>query len=121
MPLTEEIKDAARQLGQALSQDDYIRLYLDALRATQDDPEASALEKKMYEDYEELIRRQQEGEQLSREDIRPFDELRRQLAHHPLIVERNDMLNTIRPYLHQVAEEISFVLGTDYAELTHPQ
>ncbi|MBN2115488.1 MAG: YlbF family regulator [Anaerolineales bacterium] len=121
MPLTEEIKDAARQLGQALHQDEYIRIYLDALQATQTDPEASALEKEMYEVYEGLIARQQAGEDLSQDDTRVFYELRRQVAHHPLISQRNDMLNTIRPYLHQVAEEISFVLGADYPELTKPQ
>ncbi len=46
MPLTDEIQEAARRLGEALCQDDYVRLYLDALQATHTDPEVSALEKR---------------------------------------------------------------------------
>ncbi len=46
MPLTNEIREVARQLGEALCQDDYVRLYLDALQATHADPEVSALEKR---------------------------------------------------------------------------
>ncbi len=121
MPLTEEIKDAARQLGQALHQDDYIHLYLDALEATRADPEISALEKKMYEVYEELIGRQQAGEELSQQDTSVFYELRRRVQAHPLISQRNDMLSSIRPYLNQIAGEISLVLGVDYAALAGSQ
>ena len=121
MQVTEEIKDTARQLGQALCQDDYIRLYLDALQTTRADPDASALEKKMYEVYEELICRQQSGEELSQEDTRAFYELRHQVQNHPLIAKRNDMLNSIRPYLRRVAEEINLVLGVDFAALARSQ
>jgi cell fate (sporulation/competence/biofilm development) regulator YlbF (YheA/YmcA/DUF963 family) len=121
MQVTEEIKDAARQLGQALWQDDYIRLYLDVLQATQADPDASALEKKMYEAYEGLIGRQQTGEESSEEDIQTFRKLRSQVQQHPLVSQRTDMLNTIRPYLRQIAEEISSVLGVDFAALARTQ
>jgi cell fate (sporulation/competence/biofilm development) regulator YlbF (YheA/YmcA/DUF963 family) len=118
MPLTEEIKSAAKQLGEALCQDDYVRLYLDALHQTRTDPEVNVLEKKMYEVYEELIARQQVGEELAKEDLRAFSELRRQVQNHPLVTQRNDTLNSIRPYLNQIAEEINFVLGVDFASLT---
>lgn len=117
MELTEEIRIAARQLGQSLRQEDYIRAYLDALNECQADPEASALEKKMYEVYEALIARQQAGEQLSQEEIRSFNELRRQVQANPLISRRNNMLNLAKPYLSQIADEISFPLGVDYTAL----
>ena len=52
MELTQEIQAAARHLGQCIRQDDYIRKYLDALEESQTNPEASALEKKMYDEYE---------------------------------------------------------------------
>ncbi len=121
MPLTDEIQEAARQLGEALCQDDYVRLYLDALEATHADPEISALEKKMYEIYEELIARQQVGEELTQEELRAFSDLRRQVQQHPLVAQRNDMLSTIRPYLNRVAEEINFVLGVDFTTLARSQ
>ncbi len=121
MELTEEIQTAASQLGQSLRQDEHVRAYLDSLKEFQSDPEASALEKKLYEVYETLLARQQAGEQLSQEDIRPFNELRGQVQSHPLISRRNDMLRLVKPYLNQVAEEISFPLGVDYTALAKPQ
>lgn len=117
MELTNEIQTAARQLGAALRQDEHVQAYLDALKECQADPEASALEKKMYAVYEALIARQQAGERLTQDDIRPFNELRAQVQSHPLISRRNDMLRLARPYLNQIAEEISFVLGVDYTAL----
>lgn len=117
MELTQEIQAAARHLGQCLRQEDYIRKYLDALEESQTNPEASALEKKMYDEYETLIAREQEGEILGDEDTHSFYELRQQVHNNPLITRRNRMHRQIRPYLNQIAEEISFVLGMDYTVL----
>lgn len=120
MELTPEIKTAARHLGQCLRQDDYIRKYLDALEETHIDPEASALEKNMYDEYERLIAREQAGEILSNADTRNLYELRQQVHDNPLISRRNRMHRQIRPYLNQIAEEISSVLGVDYTILAKP-
>lgn len=120
MELTPEIQTAARHLGQCMRQDDYIRKYLDALEESHTNPEASALETKMYAEYERLIAHEQEGEILSYEDTREFYELRQQVQDHPLISKRNRMHREIRPYLNQIAEEISFVLGVDYTTLAKP-
>ena len=120
MELTPEIQDAARHLGQCMRQDDYIRKYLDALEETHIDPEASALEKDMYDEYERLIAREQAGEILSNADTRDFYELRQQVQDHPLISRRNRMHREIRPYLNQIAEEISFALGVDYTAFAKP-
>lgn len=117
MELTEEIKAAARQLGQSLRQENWVRAYLNALEEARSDPETSALEQKMYEVYEALIIRQQAGEILDQEDTRPFYELREQVHDHPLIARRNGMLRLAKPYLAEVADEISFPLGMDYAAL----
>jgi len=120
MELTKEIQTAARRLGQCLRQDDYIRKYLDALEETRTNPEANALETKMYAEYERLIAREQEGEILTYEDTREFFELRQQVQDNPLISRRNRTHRQIRPYVHQIAEEISFVLGVDYTPLAKP-
>ncbi len=121
MELPEEIQIAARQLGQSLQQDIYVHAYLDALKESQADPEASALEKKMYKLYAALITCQQTDPQLEEADIRPFNKLRKQVQAHPLISRRNDLLKLIKPFLNQVADEISFVLGVDYPPLAKPR
>ena len=120
MELTLEIQTAARHLGQCLRQDAYIHKYLDALEETRTDPEVSALESKMYAEYERLIAREQEGEILSSDDTREFYELRQQVQDHPLISTRHRTLRQFRPYLNQIAEEISLVLGVDYTTLAKP-
>ena len=120
MELTPEIQAAARHLGQCMRQEDGVRKYLEALEETHTDPEASALEKNMYDEYERLIAREQAVEILSYEYTRDFYELRQQVQDHPLISRRNRMHGLIRPYLYQIAEEISFVLGVDYTALARP-
>ena len=105
---------------QLYSSDDYIRKYLDALEETRTNPEVSALESKMYAEYERLMAREQQGEILSDEDTREFYELRQQVQDNLLILRRNRLHRQIRPYLYQIAEEISFVLGVDYIALAKP-
>jgi cell fate (sporulation/competence/biofilm development) regulator YlbF (YheA/YmcA/DUF963 family) len=120
MELDERIRAAAQQLGQALRQDARVRAYLDALEETQSDPEASVLEKKMYEAYKGLITCQQVCEQLDPEVARSFYDLRQQVQTHPLISKRYDMLSVLQPHLNEVAEEINFVLGVDFSAMAKP-
>ncbi len=117
MELDEKVRAAALQLGQALHQDKRVRAYLDALEETQSDPEASALEKKMYEVYQGLITCQQVCEQLDPEVARSFYDLRHQVHTHPLISKRYDILSVLQPHLNEVAEEINFVLGVDFSAM----
>lgn len=121
MELTAEFRTAAHQLGQSLRQDNHLCAYLDALEESRTNPETSALEKKMYDEYEALIDRQQTSETLTQEDTRSFYELHQQVQNHPLLSKRNDMLQMVRPYLAAVAEEISLVLGVDYVALAKPR
>ena len=120
MELDEKIRAAALQLGLALRQDERVQAYLVALNETQSDPEASALEKRMYEVYEGLVTCQQVCEQPDPELTRAFYELRRQVQMHPLISKRYEMLSVLQPHLNEVAEEIKFVLGVDFSALARP-
>ncbi|MCS7248065.1 MAG: YlbF family regulator [Anaerolineales bacterium] len=121
MELPSEIKAAALELVKAMKQDSTIRLYLSAKEAVENDPEASALESRLLELYEDLIQRQSRGEELSEEHIRAFNALRYQVRFHPLIARRENALAQIKPYLAQIAEEISDSLGIDYTILADAQ
>ncbi|MCS6907851.1 MAG: YlbF family regulator [Anaerolineales bacterium] len=121
MELPPEIKAAALELVKAMKQDSTIRLYLSAKEAVENDPEASALESRLLELYEDLIQRQSRGEELSEEHIRAFNALRYQVRFHPLIARRENALAQIKPYLAQIAEEISDSLGIDYTILADAQ
>ena len=120
MELDEKIRAAALQLGQVLREDERVQAYLDALKETQSNPEASALEKRMYEVYEGLVTCQQVCEQPDPELNRAFYELRHRVQTHPLISKRYEMLSALRPHLNEVAGEINFVLGIDFSALARP-
>ncbi len=119
MDLTPEIKTAALTLIEAMKTDQTIRLYLSAREMAENDPEASALENQLIELYERLIERQQQGEKLSEEEIEAFNSLRYRVRMHPLIIQRENALAQIKPYLAQVADEISYTLGIDYTLLAN--
>lgn len=117
MELTPEIKTAALALVEAMKNDPTIRRYLSAKEAVENDPEADRLETQLIDLYENLINRQQQGEKLSEEDIETFNSLRYQVRMHPLIAQRENALAQIKPYLAQIADEISYPLGIDYTTL----
>jgi cell fate (sporulation/competence/biofilm development) regulator YlbF (YheA/YmcA/DUF963 family) len=117
MELTLEIKQAALDLAEAMKNDETIQIYLSAKEAVQNNPEAAGLENQLIELYESLINRQQQGEKLSEEDIEAFNSLRYQVRVHPLIKQRESALAQIKPYLAQIADEISYILGIDYTTL----
>lgn len=117
MELPEEIKNAAQMLGKSLRQDAMISAYLEAVAEFMADPEARKLEEQLYALYDALVARQSAGEQLSREDTQPFYDLRRRVQTHPLISRRENELRLIKPYLADLADEISAFLGIDYTML----
>ncbi len=120
MELTAEIQAATLRLVDSMKNDPTIQTYFQAKELVEMDAEASALENQLFSLYESLIRRQQRGEQLSEEDIQAFNSLRYQVRMHPLIAQRENALVEIKPYLAQIAQEISYALGIDYTTLADP-
>lgn len=117
MRLPEEIKNAAQALGKSLHEDDTMRAYFEAVEEFRANREARELEEQLYTTYNALVARQGAGEQLSRDETQAFYELRRRVQMHPLISKRDDELRLIKPYLAEVADEISALLGVDYTTL----
>lgn len=117
MELSAEITLTAQQLGQILGQAPAIQAYRLAVQAFAADPEALALEQRLYKSYESLLARQQAGEALSQAEILAFNRLRAEVQSHPLILRRETALREAKAYLAQVADEISLVLQVDYTAL----
>ena len=117
MLLNEEITTAAQSLGKALRKDSYLRDYLEAVERFKADPEASELEARLYSLFDQFTARQQAGEQLSREEVDGFYALRNQVGVNPRVAERDSVLQALKPYLAEIADEISSMLGVDYIDL----
>lgn len=113
----EEIRHAAMALGQSLRREGFLTAYLEAAAAFRSNEEAAELEKRLLSLYQELMARQDTGQQLSREEVQGFHDLRRQVQAHPAIVERDRALQAAKPRLAEIADEISLQLGADYTTL----
>ncbi len=116
-PITPEIEQAARALGQALRANPAAQAYLEASQRVAADPEVAALEKELYETYESLIARQQKGERIQREEVQAFNVLRNRFFSHPLVQERESALQPLKSLFIEAAVEISAPLGVDYTKL----
>lgn len=121
MELTEEIQEAARKLGQALREDDFVRGYLEAVEAVQRDPAARELEEQFLAAAKAYVGREKAGEAIGAEERKRLAELRHQAHMNELISRREAELEMIKPYLAGVADEISQQLGMDYAMLARPE
>jgi len=114
-----EIQNAARALTDSLLADPQAKAYQQALAALENDAEAVALEKRFMELYTALITRQQNGEQLTEQEVQPFYDLRAQYSAHLLVAARNDALGAFKPLLAEAGEAISQQIGLDFTELAH--
>ena len=117
--LPQDIQDAARALTDAILADPQARTYQSAFAALESDSQASALEKRFMDLYTDLTTRQQNGEQLTEQEVQPFYALRAEYSAHPLVAARNDALGAFKPLLAEAGEQISQQIGLDFTELAH--
>lgn len=115
--LTDELRNAARLMGEALHASQTVQTYLRAHAAFEADPEAVELEKSLLTMYMDLVHRQQSGEILQRSEIDAFNDLKNRVRRHPLIFERDAALKMLKRYFVAVAEEINFPLGLEFPAL----
>lgn len=117
MEISLEIQQLAQALGEALQEHPDVCAYLEACERVRTDGETSALEKRLYELYQNLLARQQSGEQIPRHLIDEFYALRERVFTHPLVIERESALKVIKSLFIEIANEISTPLGVDYTAL----
>ena len=115
--LTEELNTAAHTLGETLRARDVVQKYLKALDDCKADPETADLEKRMRTLYEELLARQQRGENLERSEIDEFNTLKRQVYQLPRIADREAALTPVKAYFAEIADEINLPLGVEFPTL----
>jgi cell fate (sporulation/competence/biofilm development) regulator YlbF (YheA/YmcA/DUF963 family) len=115
--LNQEIQEAINNLGKLLRDNPLVGEYLEAVQRVQQDGQLVEMETRLYSLYEQLIARQQSGEQLSQEEVESFNHLRQQVFNHPLIAEREARLKPVKAFFAEVATEISAPLGVDYTIL----
>jgi cell fate (sporulation/competence/biofilm development) regulator YlbF (YheA/YmcA/DUF963 family) len=117
MDLTNEIRQAAEDLGKRLGAEAGIQEYVDLKLRTQQDLEIAGLEAKYNRLHEELTGREQEGVVLERSELDEYYQLKRQVEDHPLIAARDMQLQEVKALFNQTAQHMTAILGIDYATL----
>lgn len=117
MNLPDEVMQAVQRLGTLLHQNETVQAYLLACQKVEQEPQVRELEAQLYKMYENLLQRQQAGENLTKDEINAFNELRQKVFTHPLISEREARLTPLKALFAEVAVEISTPLGVDYTIL----
>jgi len=115
--LTEELRTAARALGEALHGSGAVQKYLKASADCEADPGAVGLENRLLALYAELTARQHRGEILPRSEIEALNALRRQVHEHPRISDRDAATMQVKPFFAEIADEINLPLGVEFAAL----
>lgn len=114
---TELLRNAAHKLGENLRTSSSVQAFLKAQADCEADPEVTELEKRLQGLYQELVERQQQGEALQRSEIDAYNRLKSQVHHQPLIQTRDAALSLVKQSFTAIADELSFPLGIEYANL----
>lgn len=114
MPLTEEIRQAAENLGKHLGASPSVHEIVDLNEKIQRDAEVAVLEIRLALVYQKLAERQQNGEVLDRVELDEYYDLKRKVQDHPLITARDNQLEIVKASFAQTAQRITSVLGIEY-------
>lgn len=111
------LNESARKLGETLRRTSQVISYLEAKKAVEADPTLVAREKHILVVYQELASRQRAGEELSKEEVQNFYDLRNEVQQHPLIQTRDRALGSLKSLFLQAGSEISNQLGVNFSYL----
>ncbi len=114
MAITDELKQAAEDLGKQLGADSNVQEYLRLAAQAQESPEVSDLETRYNQVYQKLVEREQQGDVLDRPELDSYYRLKGELQRHPLIVARDERLVMVKALFAQAAQRMTNVLGFEY-------
>ncbi len=117
MPLTQEIQHAAEALGQQLHADPGVQEYIRLRDEINQNTEVSALEKKLNSMYQDLVGRQQNGEDLQQSEVDAYYALKRQVEEYPLLMMRDSQLEGVKALFIETGKQLTSIMGMDFSKL----
>lgn len=120
-PFSQEVLQAASELGAALRQSPIMQAYLEACAAVEADARARGLEAEVQALADELTQRQAEGEMLSPAELDRFYRLRSEVRSNPLLAERDRCFEQLRSQFGRVNDDLSGAMGINFSELLQPE
>ncbi|MBN1370363.1 MAG: YlbF family regulator [Anaerolineaceae bacterium] len=120
-PFSQEVLQAASELGSALRQSPMMQAYLEACAAVEADLRARELEAEVQALADELTQRQAAGEMLSSAELDHFYRLRSEVRSNPLLAERDRCFELLRSLFSRVNDDLSGAMGINFSELLQPE
>ncbi|HEY3313644.1 MAG TPA: YlbF family regulator [Anaerolineales bacterium] len=117
MELPDEVKQAAVDLGKRLGAAAGVQEYVVLNEKIQTDPEIGRLESKVARMYQDLVERQENGEDLQQAEVDAYYALKQQLEGHPWTTARDARLVGVKAMLAETAQRMTPLLGLDYTTL----
>lgn len=115
--MDEELKKAAEQFGSALASSSPLREYQAALAALEADGEASTQNAHLDAVYDDLVRRQSQGEIIAQGEIETYYELEQQVRSNPLLSRRDAALERVKDYFSEAHNILCDHLGVTFVDL----
>lgn len=120
-PFSQEVLQAASELGAALRQSPIMQAYLEACAAVEADLRARGLEAEVQALADELTQRQAAGEMLNSSELDHFYRLRSEVRSNPLLAERDRCFEQLRSLFGRVNDDLSGAMGINFSELLQPE
>ena len=117
MNLSDELQQAAHDLGQSLFETSEVGTYQNAALAVKDDPEAVALEEKFNALYLRLASKERSGQSLDQSELSEYYQLREQVRENPLIAMREEQLQMVKLLFADAGQTMTSILGIDFTIL----
>ena len=115
--MEESLKQAVKTFGSALATSQPVREYQAALQALQADNYASAQQDHLEDIYDDLVRRQSEGEILAQGEIDTYYQLERRVRANPLLAQRDAALERVKDYFSETHHILCDHLGITFVDL----
>jgi cell fate (sporulation/competence/biofilm development) regulator YlbF (YheA/YmcA/DUF963 family) len=116
MPITEEIRQAAENLGKKLGANPNVQDFVSIEKKVQQDARVVELENRLALLNQKLSEREQSGGRLDRSVVEEYYELKSQVQDDPLINARDNRLEIVKALFAQVAQRMTPILGIEYTD-----
>ncbi|NLG96561.1 MAG: YlbF family regulator [Chloroflexi bacterium] len=117
MELSDEIIQAARELGEALHHHSIVQEHLQAVEAVEQSAELAQLEQAIQDRYRDLVQRQQAGQIVFPQEVNQFYRLQDEMLRNPMIEQRAESLKNVKTLFEAAASSISSILTIDFVSI----
>ena len=117
MNLSDELQQAAHNLGHCLFETSDVEIYHKAALAVKDDSKAVAIEEKFNTLYLQLASKERSGQSLDQSELSDYYQLREQVRENQLIAMREEQLQMVKLLFADTAQTMTSILGIDFTIL----